>query len=238
MSHTEDRFLGGRVVLRQPARGFRSGSDAVLLAAACPAQAGEAVLDLGCGAGAAMACVAARVPGVVVAGLERDAGAAALARANVPGARVIEGDALDPPPAAKRQWDHVICNPPYLPAGSGRAAADAAREAALREAGPGGVRAWTRAAMRRAGPKGTVTLVARADRLADLLGTMAPGLGDLAVLPLASQPGAPAHRVIVRGRKAARGPLRLLPPLVLHDGAVPSAAAEAVLRHAGPLTLS
>ena len=229
------RFLGARVSARQAA--FRSGSDAVLLAAACPARAGEAVLDLGCGAGVAMLCVAARVPGARLAGLERDPAAAALARANAPEAEVIEGDALDPPPAARRQWDHVICNPPYFAAGAGAAAADPAREAALREAAPGDLGAWMAAACRRAGPKGSVTAITRAERLADLLGALAPRLGDLRVLPLAPRGGAPAHRVIVRGRKGARAPLRLLAPLVLHDGDGHTAAAEAVLRDAAALTL-
>ena len=40
-------FLGGRLRLWQPARGYRSGADAVMLAAACPARPGERVLELG-----------------------------------------------------------------------------------------------------------------------------------------------------------------------------------------------
>ena len=58
----DDAFLGGRLVLRQPARGYRAGADAVMLAAACSARAGERVLELGCGAGAALFCLGARVP--------------------------------------------------------------------------------------------------------------------------------------------------------------------------------
>lgn len=241
---TCDGFLGGRVRLRQPARGFRSGSDAVLLAAACPARPGETVLDLGCGAGAAMLCVAARVPGVRTHGVERDAGVAALARAN--GAEVTEADiAALPPELRARSFDHVIANPPYFYPSGGTAAADPAREAALREAAPGDLATWCDAACRRAAPGGSVTFIARADRLADLLAALAPRLGGLAVLPVAGRAGANAGRVLVQGRKGARAPLRLLAPLITHAGSDKSsgthnhtAKLQSILRDAAPLDLN
>ncbi|MEL6264223.1 MAG: methyltransferase, partial [Pseudomonadota bacterium] len=61
---THDRLLGGRVGLTQPRQGYRAATDPVLLAAAVPAAAGETVLELGIGAGAAVLCLAARVPGL------------------------------------------------------------------------------------------------------------------------------------------------------------------------------
>ena len=79
---TCDAFLGGRVLVRQPETGFRSGLDAVFLAAACSAADGDRVLEAGCGAGAAALCLLARVPGAHVTGVEIDPGLAALARAN------------------------------------------------------------------------------------------------------------------------------------------------------------
>jgi tRNA1(Val) A37 N6-methylase TrmN6 len=236
---TEDALLGGRVRLRQPARGFRAGSDAVLLAAACPARAGDAVLDLGCGVGAAAACLAARVPGLRIAGLERDGPAAALAQINLPAAEIVVGDALCPPPALRaRAFDHVICNPPYFAAGRGSPSPDAAREAALREAGEGGLAAWTDAAIRRVRSGGSLTLIARAERLPELLAACAGRLGRLRALPLAPRAGARAHRVLLGGRKGARAPFALLPPVALHgpDGA-PSTEARAVLWEAGRLSL-
>ena len=230
---TFDAFLGGRLRLEQPDRGFRSGSDAVLLAAAVPARAGQSALDLGCGSGAAMYCLGARVPGLRLTGVERDPAAAAMARRNG-GAEVVEADVLDLPAALRRQWDHVLLNPPYFPAGGGAAAGDASREGALREAAPGDLRRWVAAACRRVAPKGSVTVIARAERLGDLLGPIEAALGGVAVLPVAAHAGAAAKRVIVRGVLDARAPLRLLAPLVLHPGPkcggyLPEA--ETILRH-------
>ena len=50
---SDDAVLGGRLRLRQPLRGHRVGHDAILLAAATAAQAGEHAVDLGAGVGAA-----------------------------------------------------------------------------------------------------------------------------------------------------------------------------------------
>ena len=67
---TEDALLGGRVILRQPAEGYRVAIDPVLLAAAVPAAAGDTVLDVGSGVGAAALCLAARAPDCRVYGVE------------------------------------------------------------------------------------------------------------------------------------------------------------------------
>jgi tRNA1(Val) A37 N6-methylase TrmN6 len=233
---SRDAFLGGRLHLEQPDRGFRSGSDAVLLAAAVPARAGQTVLDLGCGAGVAMYCLAARVPGLRLTGVERDAEAARLARVNGT-AEVHEADVLDLPPALRRQWDHVLTNPPYFAAGGGVAATNPSRERGLREDRAGALHDWVRVACRRVAPKGSVTVVARADRLADLLGAMG-GLGALTLRPVAASAGAEAKRVIVQGRLGARAPLRLLAPLILHaclDSGAYTPEAETILRHGGGL---
>ena len=99
---TEDRLLGGRVTLLQPQGGLRAGHDAVLLAAAVPARAGDRVLELGCGSGAAFLCLAARVPDLTILAVEREPGLASLARQNAERnglagrVTVIEGDVAEP----------------------------------------------------------------------------------------------------------------------------------------------
>jgi len=82
-SVTEDRILGGRLTLRQPAKGYRAGVDAALLAAACDARPGDRVFEAGCGVGAVMLAAAARRPGAIFVGLEREAAACELARQNI-----------------------------------------------------------------------------------------------------------------------------------------------------------
>jgi tRNA1Val (adenine37-N6)-methyltransferase len=243
---TDDAFLGGRLRLWQPARGYRAATDPVLLAAACPARPGDAVLDLGCGAGAAALCLGARVAGLRLAGAEVQPGYAMLARANAArngmAMQVATADVADLPPDLRRDFDQVIANPPYYAPNAGTRAADPGREAALREATPWPV--WVGTAARRLRPGGWLTLILGADRLAAALSAIdAEGrLGSVSVLPLAPRIGRDAVRVILRARKGGRAALRLLAPMILHDGATHqgdreqySPEADAILRGGGPI---
>ena len=239
---THDGFLGGRVVLAQPRHGYRAATDPVWLAAACPARAGQSVLELGCGAGAALACLAARVPGLTLTGLELQPAYADLARRNLPeGAEVVEGDLARMPQALRaRRFDHVIANPPFFAPDAGLRPADPGRGTAHVEETPLAV--WIDAGLRRLADRGTLTLIHRTERLADMLAPLSGRAGDVRILPLAARSGRAADRVIVQARKGTRAPLRLLPPFVVHEGdrhpgdvAHFTPQAQAVLRDAGPL---
>lgn len=216
---TTDAFLGGKLHLLQPRTGYRAGVDPVLLAATVPARAGERVLDLGCGVGAAALCLAARVPGLVLTGVEIQESYADLARRNG-GQRfeVVVADLKDLPlEIRQRQFDHVLANPPYYDRAASRAASDAGREAALGEATP--LTDWIKVAARRLAPKGRAHFIHRVERLPEILSVMTGRLGDIEVLPLAPRQDRAAELVIVRGRKNGRGAFKLHPPLVLHEGA-------------------
>lgn len=233
---TQDGFLSGRVMAWQPRKGYRAATDPVFLAAACPAKGGETLLELGCGVGVASLCLMARVPGVEVTGVERQALYADLARRN--GLDVVEADLTAlPVDLRQRSFDHVIANPPYY--GAGTVSDDAGRNGALREETP--LADWCAVAKARLRPGGWLTLIHLAERLPDVLAGLS-GFGSVSVLPLAPRHGRVAGRVVVRARKGARGAFQLLPPVLIHDGAVHraggddySATARAVLRDGAAL---
>ncbi|MCZ0962768.1 tRNA1(Val) (adenine(37)-N6)-methyltransferase [Paracoccus benzoatiresistens] len=241
---SDDGFLDGRLRIAQPRGGFRSGADAVMLAAACPAEGGQAVLELGCGAGVASLCLGWRVPDLRLAGLESQADYADLARRNAAAngirMQVLTGDVARPPSELRAQaFDHVIANPPYFLGGT--AAPDGGRALARQEATP--LAAWIDAGLRRLRPGGVLTLIQRADRLDAMLAAMSDRAGSVAILPIAGRAGRDAGRVILQARKGARGPLRLLAPFVMHrepahagDREDLTDAAAAVLRKGLPLT--
>jgi len=235
---TLDGFLGGRLTIAQPKRGFRAGHDTVLLAAAVPAQAGSRVLELGSGAGIAALCLAARVPDVEVLGIEIDPGLAELARDNaarngVAGrARFETGDVLQL--AVRSGFDHVFFNPPFYPA-SGQESPDAARDRAMRDADQT-LAAWMRVGLSALKDRGTATAIVRADRVSELL-SAAEGL-SATVFPLLPHTGEEPKRVIVQVIKGTTGLLRNAAGLVLHEAnGRNTEAAEAVLRHGAPLKL-
>ncbi|MCY1648083.1 tRNA1(Val) (adenine(37)-N6)-methyltransferase [Caulobacter sp. SL161] len=234
---TEDRVLGGRVRLRQAPDGYRPGMDAALLAATCDALPGQRVLEPGCGVGGALLAAATRRPEAIFQGVERDETAATLAAENVTlnglasRVAVAKGDvgagfrALGLP-----VFDAVMANPPYFDDPSTLRAPSPAKSAAWMA--DGGLAAWTAFCLKGVREGGTITLIHRADRLADILSLLAPKAGSFRIRPVAPFADTAAKRVIVRAIKTGKAPLVLLPPLVMHDrdGGKHSAHAEAILR--------
>lgn len=204
----------------QPRKGFRSGVDAVLLAASVPVFAGQNLLELGCGAGVASLCVNERVPGLHLTGVEVQGAYASLARQNAAACgadmTVYEADLQSLPPEVRQmQFDHVIANPPYYAPGSRLISNDTGRETALGEATP--MAKWVDVAAKRLAPRGFATFIQRADRLADMLAAFHGRLGSIQVQPLAPRVGRDSHLVILRARKDGRAPLKLHAPLILHQ---------------------
>ena len=237
-----DAILGGRVRLLQSARGYRAGMDAALLAAACDAQPGERVLDLGCGPGAVMLAAAVRRPGAHFTGIEADPDALDLARANIDLnglADRVEGLAGDVALPFSRlglpRFDAALCNPPFFDDAS--ALRGPAPEKSRAWMATDGLAAWTGYLLKAVRDGGTITLIHRADRLADLLAGLAPRCGSIRIRPVQPRAASPASRVIVRAVRGGRAPLALLPPLVLHPEGEGkhTETAEAILRDAAPL---
>jgi tRNA1(Val) A37 N6-methylase TrmN6 len=235
---SEDRLLDGRVILYQPRRGYRVAVDALCMAAAVPAQAGESLLELGCGVGAGALCLLARVPGVRVIGLEvqreffdlalRNAAANAQDNSFTPILGAVEALPEDLP---KRPYDHVFFNPPYLSdVKPGRRPQDPQRHKATRE-GAVTLGTWVDTAARCLKPNGSLTVIHRADRLDDVLAALSPAFGGTCIFPLWPKQGRTAKRILVQARRGSRAPLALLSGLVLHqeDGSF-SPKAQAVLR--------
>lgn len=239
---THDAFLGGLLYLWQPRRGYRAGVDPVLLAASVQAEAGQTVLELGCGVGAAILCLGARVPGLDLTGIEMMPTYAALARRNGGDSlRVVEADITAMPlDLRQQQFDHVLANPPYFDRGASIRSTDDTREAALGEATPLGD--WVRIAAKRLKPKGQAYFIHRAERLPELLQALPHDLGSVEVLPIAPRAGRLPELILLRARKNGRGAFRLHLPLVMHGGAHHGAQGDsyvpqvvAVLRGGAPL---
>lgn len=242
--HTQDSLLGGRVRLVQPPEGYRAAIDPVLLAAATPAEAGERVLDVGAGTAAASLCLAARVPGVRVVGLEKHAEVAAFARHNIDlnGLQgrtwVVVGDLLRPPPmVAPASFDRVMMNPPYLKADAATMPPDPWKAVANVE-GEATLAHWIAFAAAMLKGRGMLTLVHRADRVDEILALLHGRFGGIVLFPLWPKPGEAARRVLVAAQRGGKGPARMAAGLVLHeeDGRY-TAAAERILRHGEALVL-
>lgn len=244
---TDDLFLGGRLRLRQPRRGHRAGHDAILLAAATAARRGQRVVDLGAGVGAAGLALARRVGGLDLVLVEIDEGLAALARGNAQAngiaAHVATLDvAADAAAFAAAglgpdSVDVVLMNPPFNDAARHQASPEAGRQAA--HVAPAELLAsWVHAARRALKPGGLLTLIWRAEGLAEVLAALGRGFGSVEVLPVHPAPGRAAIRVLVRAVKGGRAPMVLHPGLMLGGDHAAEAAIQSVLRGEATLPLA
>ena len=220
MDVTKDAFLDGRVQVFQPAKGFRAGTDSVLLAAALPeAESGE-ILELGCGAGGALLPAIWRLNAARFTGLEKDGAMAELARRGLAEngfetrAKIVDGDVRTLSKDWQNRFDLVFSNPPFFSDGSIQEPGEGKSDAYL-ESVP--LKDWLNAMLLALRPKGTFVVIHRAAELARILAVIERQVGEIAVLPVRSFPGADAKRVIVRARKGLRsGPMRLLAGIDLY----------------------
>jgi tRNA1(Val) A37 N6-methylase TrmN6 len=223
---TEDAFLGGQLRLRQPKSGHRAGHDAILLAAATSARPGDRVVEFGAGVGAAGLALARRVGAIDLVLIEIDAQLAALARdnavANAISADVVTLDVTAPAEAfvanglSADSVDAVLMNPPFNDAVRHRASPDRAREVA-HMAVPGLLEGWIHTARRMLKSGGALTLIWRADGLAEVLAALERGFGGLALLPVHGDVAKPAIRVLVRAVKGGKAPPLIHLGLVLNN---------------------
>ncbi len=220
--------MNGRVRMKQPEQGCRATSDSVLLASAVPMKKGESLLDVGCAGGIVALCVAARVPGIGLTGVEVQPALAALARENCPEMAVVCADITQKIPELHgRQFHHVATNPPFYT--EPRARRNAQQKVAFHEAVP--LNTWLAACLKYVRPRGTLTLMHRMESVPEILAVLRPKLGALEIIPIVGKAGKPAERVIIRGVLGSRKPFAIRPPVVVHTAAGAStSAADALLR--------
>jgi len=245
---SEDAFLGGQLRLKQLKSGHRAGHDAVLLAAATPARPGDRVADLGAGAGVAGLAVARRVPGIDLVLVEIDTALAVLARANADANAIhadvivldLEADAMAFAAAglAPDSVDAVLMNPPFNDPARHRASPDTARGIA-HVATATTLSKWVHAARRILKSRGVLTLIWRADGIAEVIAALDHGFGSLQVLPIHGDSRGPAMRILVGATKGGRGPTQIHPSLLLNDeSGVPNKKVQEILAGKGSLPLA
>jgi len=228
---TVDAFHRGRFHLLQPAdKGHRAGVDAMLLAGAVPDGFSGTVADLGAGAGAAGFAVAARCKEARILLVERSAEMVDCARRSIAlpenesyagRVDVLQADVE----ATGRQrvaaglsdnhFDFVIMNPPFN-GPRDRASPDSLRRDA-HVMTDGLLERWIRSAAAIASAGGSFAIIARAESLEEILAACAGRFGGIEICPIHPRPQSAAIRIVLRARKGARGMLKLMPPLILHE---------------------
>lgn len=226
---TIDAFHRGDFYLIQPKRGHRAGTDAMMLAAAVPSSFAGRLADLGSGAGAAGLAVASRCREAKIVLVEREPEMADYARQTIAYAQntrihgradvlnadvTLTGKARIAAGLEDGSFDFAIMNPPFNERAD-RASPDELRlRAHVMEDGL--FENWLRTAAAIVKPRGGVAIIARPRSLTEILDAMDGRFGAAQVMPIHPRPSEPAIRIVIRGTRASRAPLSLMPPLVMH----------------------
>ena len=229
---TLDKFLGGKVLLAQSEKGLHATSDSVLLAAAVPIKKGETLLDVGAGNGVIGLCVNARKKCAITAVECQEKLVQMIqenARLNRVEIEVIRHNLFNLKDFIKgRLFQHVVTNPPFYDhTGKGRKSA----EQCLAYRAEFDLKKWINYCLKHLKSSGTFTMIHRPEMLGEILSVLNLKLGAIEIFPIQTKLNQPAKRVIVRGVLGSRTPLKLYPPLVMHnpDG-TRSELAENILR--------
>lgn len=208
MHTTYDDFLGGKVKLKQPSRGFRGTSDSVLLALFAGVKAGDSVLDVGCGTGIILACLQEKK--LKKTGIDIQKDLIALAQENLPDAEFIVGDISKL--KLEETFDCVITNPPYFPTLSHSERSEESRKTARHESVA--LKDWLLFCMKRIKPKGRLVCILPAERMGEAVAVLNQKLGGITVLPVFSKKmDTSAYAVILTGILNSKKPLEIKPPI-------------------------
>ena len=219
---TEDSLLGGKLILRQPKKGFRVSIDTVLLASAVAASNGERVFEPGAGHGGAALCLAQRLPNIIITGMEINSESVAFALENIKRngfqkrVQIHLGDVrCQNVLYEEKPFQHVMINPPYLETAEANIPPDKNKATANFE-GKTNLSVWIKCAYSALERKGSLTLIYRTDHLDKLLQCLSEGFGNVILIPLWRKKGEPAKRIIIKARKDVKTKLTLTPGVVLH----------------------
>ena len=134
--------------------------------------------------------------------------------------------------------DVVLMNPPFNDKARHRASPDKAREIA-HVATTATLASWIHAGRRILKSGGVLSLIWRADGLAEVLAALDRGFGSLRILPVHGDPAAPAIRILIRAIKGGKAPVEIHPALMLNDEAAhPDKRAQEILAGKGVLPLA
>ena len=213
--------LDKTVELFQPADGFWTSLDSVMMAAACPAEKGDRILDLGCGVGGAGFCVLKRVSDTQLTGVDIQSDHVDLATENAAlngmnaRADFIVGDMREY--KNDERFHHIICNPPYLEAGTYLKSPSEKKATALGHQDHDiDIADWIDAGFHNLKSRGSLTMIHRADTADKIIRAMGKRFGGVDIIPLWPKVGKDAKRVIIRAVKDSKAPARVHAGITLH----------------------
>ncbi len=232
MKTTTDDFLGGKIKVIQPEKGYRAGIDAVLLASSISAKSKQSILDVGCGVGTASLCLNERINDLHIDGFDFQDELIELAKQNSSKNNNIKfflGNLEISKNIKKNYYDHVMTNPPYFKKESSTLSSNIIKYNANFETM--NLKNWIQLCMKFVKPKGSLTVIHSAERLDEILLSIDIKKRSIKIIPIWPKVNSSAKRIIVQITKDKSMPLQITQGLIMHDEENYTKDAENILRH-------
>ena len=229
-----DGILHQQYHLYQPKKGYRFGTDAILLSAVLAADTKGKIADFGAGAGAVAIATAHAVKSVHITAFEKDDVMAKCLSHNIAlnaladRISASENDITNLENHWDGYFDHIIANPPFH-APTGTRSRQTRRALAHHGDDDARLADWVDAALKALKPNGRLHFILRADRTDEMMALLrSKQAGGIVLQPVWPYKSSPAIRVIVSAQKDVKAPFTLLAGLVLHhpDGGLTAPAAQ------------
>ena len=242
---TTDGFLdNGIQIIQFKSRAHRSGLDAILLAATVPKEESGLVADFGAGTGAVGMAAAHRCRNIQADLFEIDPETVELAvrSLKLPQNRHLVGrvhphcaniansaELLSRAEREANSYNHILINPPFNDANYRRSPQTSKAQAHMFS--PQDPEIWIKTASRLCAEKGRLTLIIRPENLSTFIEPIQKRFGAIRLLPVHAKANDTASRLLIGATRGSKTPLRILPPLFIHEenGAF-TAKVEEILR--------
>lgn len=215
-------FLGGKLKIFQPKKGFRFGIDSVLLAYFLKLKPSQKILEVGTGSGIISFIALTRFPNCKIWALERDSMFIYCLKRNIflnnfeGKFFIIAGDILYPP-FKPETFDVVFSNPPYFKLGTGRESPYEEKNLAFREK-IFHLEKFIIKTSQILKNKGSLFLIFTSSRMAELFYYLKKYQLEPKILRLVhSYPEEEAKLILLRAVKRGGEALKILPPLYIYQ---------------------
>ena len=209
-----DVFPNG-TTLYQPVKGFRSGSDALLLSESINFRASSKIIDIGAGVGAISIGILQKNPTVKITALEYQSDYCQILKKNMllngveHNIDIINGNLLDIMQLlSPDSFDYVVTNPPFYDVGTCRLPLDDSKKIA--HCGIINLDNWLKKSLYVLRNGGYLAFILRTDRLGEVYTILNKKVGDFNITPIFTGKANYAKRIIVTCRKGYSGGTKIL----------------------------
>lgn len=212
---TDDSILNGKILLRQPKKGYRVAIDPIILASFIEPTDNQEILDVGCGVGAISLILKSKNRSAKITAIDIDENMCELCRYNSEKNSLeldVKNIAIENMPR-ENLYDFVVTNPPFFSKGSSRVSVT--KELANFETME--LSEWISLCLNLLKNKGIFSIIHDASRIGDILAVIKGHAGAAEIIPIFSKENKEAIRVIVKCIKGNFSKTKMRRGIVIHS---------------------